>query len=71
MEHFTEFLIIMTNVLLFATNIGLIVVTGIDHRALARIAALAIAMISPKRVVKIERTLKSTEDKSRDAQHNV
>lgn len=68
MDTFTEFLLIFTNAAIIVTNVGLMIVTGMDHQAMARIAALAISKISPRKVVQIERQLKAEEKPN--AQHN-
>jgi len=58
MDHMTELFIIVSNIALFGTNIGLIIVTGMDNHSMAKLLALAISRISPTRVIKIEHRLK-------------
>jgi len=60
--NFTEILLLVTNLAIIVTNFGLIIVTGMDNRSVARLAALAIAMISPKKVVKISHQLHLDEE---------
>lgn len=74
----TEILLLVTNLAIIFTNFGLIIVTGMDNRAVARLAALAISMISPKKVVRIEHQLRMDEglhhaekEGKRDEEHNV
>lgn len=51
MEHFTEYAIIITNLMLFIVTVMLIIVTAIDNRAMAKIAAIALTKIAPKKAV--------------------
>lgn len=53
MEHLTEYLIIVTNLMLFLVSLALTVVTGIDNHSMAKIAALAISKLPAKKIVKL------------------
>jgi hypothetical protein len=53
MEHITEYAIILTNLMLFLVSLALTIVTGIDNHAMAKIAALAVGKLAPKKVAKI------------------
>lgn len=52
----TEWLIIISNFLLFFVSLALTIVTGIDNHAMAKIAALAVSKIAPTKIQKYSKT---------------
>lgn len=63
MEHLTEILIIGSNFALMFATIVLAIVTGVDNRAMARIAALALILLSRRSPERIRRIVQKNAEK--------